>query len=127
MDGFMGWPLELSQRYKQQGIWEGLTISEMVERSARQRPDQVAVTQAGQTLTYAQLIERSKRLAVGLHRAGLQAQDRVVMQLPNSIEFVVTYLALNWIGAIPVMALRARRSGLVTVPTEQPQISAASS
>ncbi len=109
MDGFMGWPLELSQRYKQQGIWEGLTISEMVERSARQRPDQVAVTQAGQTLTYAQLIDRSKRLAVGLHRAGLQAQDRVVMQLPNSIEFVVTYLALNWIGAIPVMALRAHR------------------
>ncbi len=109
MDGFMEWPLELSQHYKQQGIWEGLTISEMVERSARQRPDQVAVTQAGQTLTYAQLIDRSKRLAVGLHRAGLQAQDRVVMQLPNSIEFVVTYLALNWIGAIPVMALRAHR------------------
>ncbi len=109
MDGFIGWPLELSQHYKQQGIWEGLTISEMVERSARQRPDQVAVTQAGQTLTYAQLIDRSKRLAVGLHRAGLQAQDRVVMQLPNSIEFVVTYLALNWIGAIPVMALRAHR------------------
>ena len=109
MDGFIGWPLELSQRYKQQGVWEGLTISEMVERTARQRPDQVAVTQAGQTLTYAQLIDRSKRLAVGLHRAGLQAQDRVVMQLPNSIEFVVTYLALNWIGAIPVMALRAHR------------------
>ncbi|WP_408593610.1 (2,3-dihydroxybenzoyl)adenylate synthase [Limnohabitans sp.] len=109
MDGFIGWPLELSERYKQQGVWEGLTISEMVERSARQRPDQVAVTQAGQTLTYAQLIDRSKRLAVGLHRAGLRAQDRVVMQLPNSIEFVVTYLALNWIGAIPVMALRAHR------------------
>ena len=31
------------------------------------------------------------------------------MQLPNIPEFVTTYLALNWIGAIPVMALRAHR------------------
>ena len=31
------------------------------------------------------------------------------MQLPNIPEFVTTYLALNWIGVIPVMALRAHR------------------
>ena len=31
------------------------------------------------------------------------------MQLPNTIEFVVSYLALNMIGVIPVMALRAHR------------------
>jgi 2,3-dihydroxybenzoate-AMP ligase len=33
----------------------------------------------------------------------------VVLQLPNSIEFVVTFLALTRLGAIPVMALRAHR------------------
>lgn len=109
MDGFIAWPETLSQQYKQQGVWEGLTICDMVQRTALARPDQVAVTQAGQSVTYAQLIDRSKRLAVGLHQQGLQPQDRVVMQLPNSIDFVVTYLALNWMGAIPVMALRAHR------------------
>ena len=36
------------------------------------------------------------------------------MQLPNSLEFVVTYLALTRIGAIPVMALRAHRETEIT-------------
>ena len=40
---------------------------------------------------------------------GLQPQDRVVVQLPNCPEFVSLYLALNYIGVIPVMALRAHR------------------
>ena len=31
------------------------------------------------------------------------------MQLPNGVEFVSLYLALNYIGVIPVMALRAHR------------------
>src|SRR4029077_5939797 len=48
-------------------------------------------------------------LASGLWRLGLRSQDRVVVQLPNCPEFVFLYLALNYIGVIPVMALRAHR------------------
>ena len=33
----------------------------------------------------------------------------MVVQLPNCPEFVILYLALNYIGVIPVMALRAHR------------------
>jgi 2,3-dihydroxybenzoate-AMP ligase len=39
----------------------------------------------------------------------LQPQARAVVQLPNRPEFVSLYLALNYIGVIPVMALRAHR------------------
>jgi len=42
-------------------------------------------------------------------RLGLSPDDRAVVQLPNGLEFVLTYLALNYIGAIPVMALRTHR------------------
>ena len=48
-------------------------------------------------------------MASGLSGAGLKSQERVVVQLPNCPEFVILYLALNYIGVIPVMALRAHR------------------
>ena len=54
-------------------------------------------------------MQSAKRLAGGLSNLGLRPQDRVVVQLPNGPEFVILYLALNYIGVIPVMALRAHR------------------
>ncbi|MCM2251105.1 MAG: AMP-binding protein, partial [Ramlibacter sp.] len=109
LQGFVGWPQELAQRYRDAGLWEGLTVAEMVERTARRLPDKVALVHGVRRVTYAELIAEARRLAVGLLELGLGPQDRVVMQLPNLPEFVTMYLALNWIGAIPVMALRAHR------------------
>ncbi len=109
MQGFVPWPDELAARYRQLGLWEGVTIGEMVARTARRVPDKVAVVAGAQRVSYAGLIESSRRLALGLARAGVGRGDRVVVQLPNTIDFVRTYLALAWIGAVPVMALRAHR------------------
>jgi 2,3-dihydroxybenzoate-AMP ligase len=109
LEGFVGWPEAAAQRYRDSGLWEGLTVSEMVERTARRHPGKVAVIHGERRITYEQLIAQSRRLALGLLALGLKPLDRVVMQLPNVPEFVTTYLALNWIGAIPVMALRAHR------------------
>jgi 2,3-dihydroxybenzoate-AMP ligase len=109
LDGCTAWPEELAVHYRDAGLWEGLTIAEMVERTARRMPDKAAVVHGRQRITYADLMTASRRLAVGLARQGILPRDRVVMQLPNTPEFVTTYLALSWIGAIPVMALRAHR------------------
>jgi 2,3-dihydroxybenzoate-AMP ligase len=103
------WPDELAARYRKQGLWEGVTIAEMVERTALRWPDKVAIVHGDRRTTYAELVSASKRLAAGLARRGIAPRDRVVMQLPNVPEFVTTYLALNWIGAVAVMALRAHR------------------
>ena len=40
---------------------------------------------------------------------GFRPLDRVVFQLPNSIEFVIAFFALLRIGVIPVLALPAHR------------------
>jgi len=109
MEGFVPWPDELAAQYRQRGLWQGLTIGEMVERTARRLPDKVAIVLGDRRVRYAELVEASRRLAIGFARAGIGRGDRVVMQLPNTIDFVLTYLALNWIGAVPVMALRAHR------------------
>jgi 2,3-dihydroxybenzoate-AMP ligase len=109
LEGCVAWPVELAVQYRQAGLWEGLTIAEMVERSARRTPDKVALVHGSRRTTYTELVRDARRLAVGLAQRGIALGDRVVMQLPNVPEFVTAYLAMSWIGAIPVMALRSHR------------------
>jgi 2,3-dihydroxybenzoate-AMP ligase len=107
--GFVTWPPEDLQRWQKEGFRPGCRVADLVRRSASQHRDKVAVIDGARRITYGELVEQVDRLAVALHHHGLKPRDRVVLQLPNSIEFVVTFLALTRLGAIPVMALRAHR------------------
>ena len=49
------------------------------------------------------------RLALNLLDEGLKPLDRVVVQLPNVVEFAYLYFALQKIGSIPIMALPTHR------------------
>ena len=109
LKGCVPWPAEVARRYIEAGLWEGVTVAEMVERTARRLPRKVALVHGEDRITYQDLIRSAKCLASGLLRLGLKPQDRAVVQLPNRPEFVSLYLALNYIGVIPVMALRAHR------------------
>jgi 2,3-dihydroxybenzoate-AMP ligase len=107
--GFVPWTDEEAARYVAAGYWEGLTIAATVEATARRAPGKIAVIDGERRVSYEALCDGVRRLASALLRSGLGRHDRVVMQLPNSLEFVLTYLALTRIGAIPVMALRTHR------------------
>src|SRR4029077_876947 len=97
MEGFVGWPADVAARYRAQGLWEGVTIGEMFARSAQTRPDKVAVLHGDRRLTYAQLLERARDLGARLAGIGLRPGERVLLQLPNTIDFIVAYLALNFL------------------------------
>ena len=109
LEGCVFWPAEFAARYRARGWWEGITIAQMLARSAERSPAKTALVCAGQRLSYRDLVQTSDRLACRFLEAGIQPLDRVVVQLPNGPEFVHTYFALTRIGAIPVMALRAHR------------------
>src|SRR6478609_7163442 len=98
LQGCVPWPEDMARRYIEAGLWEGITVAEMIERTARRQPGHVAVIQGDRRITYEELVQSAKRLASGLSGAGLQSQERVVVQLPNSPEFVILYLALNYLG-----------------------------
>ena len=106
---FTPWPAELATRYREAGLWEGVGVAGMVARTAMYRGEHIAVVSSERRLTYTALIDEVDRLAAGFVDLGLRAGDRVVVQLPNIVEFVTVYLALNRLGAVPVMALRAHR------------------
>jgi benzoate-CoA ligase family protein len=63
---------------------------------------ETAVTGVGGSLSYAELHDRVCRAAAGLRAAGLGPEQRVVMFMADSPEFVIVYLAAMRIGAIPV-------------------------
>ena len=109
MEGFVAWPEDVAARYRASGLWEGVTIGEMFARSARRWPEKLALVHGEQRLTYAALLARCQDRAARFAGLGLRPSELVLLQLPNTIEFVVSYLALNMIGVIPVMALRAHR------------------
>lgn len=107
--GTVPWPAEIAQHYRDRGWWEDRTLGELLHEAAGRRPDRVAVVDDGVRLTYAQLAARADATAVALRRLGLDRDHRILVQLPNSWEFIVLTWACFRSGVIPVMALPAHR------------------
>lgn len=109
MEGFVPWPADLVERYRAAGYWAGTTIGEMFDASVRAHAGRTALVSAGRRYTYAEVGHRVHRLASHLLRLGIKTYDRVILQLPNSAEFVLAYFACQKIGAIPMTCLPAYR------------------
>ena len=109
LQGCTAWPEEFARRYRQQGYWSDITLNDMLRLSAAAAPDRVALVHGARRMSYAQLVSAIDRLAGRLIGLGFKPLDRVVFQLPNSIDFVIAFFALLRIGVIPVLALPAHR------------------
>ncbi|GHG94993.1 (2,3-dihydroxybenzoyl)adenylate synthase [Streptomyces rubradiris] len=106
------WPPEFAERYRAAGYWRGQTFGDMLRERAAAHPDRTALVDPAperRTWTYRELDERADRLAAGFLARGIRKGDRVVVQLPNTGEFVEVVFALFRIGALPVYALPAHR------------------
>lgn len=113
LPGFVPWPEDVAARYRAEGIWLGLTIPEVVERTIAEVPGKVALIDGGRQVTYRELGEAVDRLACAFVRLGLEPLDRAIFQLGNGANLVVSFLALIKAGVIPVMALPAHRESEV--------------
>ncbi len=114
LEGCVPWPDELAQEYRRAGYWTGDTLGELSRRWARDYGGRIALVAADRRWTYRELDARADRLTAGLHRLGIGTADRVVVQLPNTPEFVVLCLALFRLGALPVLALPPHRHNEIT-------------
>jgi 2,3-dihydroxybenzoate-AMP ligase len=109
LENCVEWPQSTVEEYQRLGLWRDETIDEAIEVAARRTPDKTALIAGALKVSYAELIEKSERLANGLFDVGLRPGNRFVVQLPNRSEFAILYLALSKLGALPVMALPAHR------------------
>lgn len=83
------------------------TLTRFLEERIERSPDKVALVFEGRDgevseFSYADIGERSARIAGGLDRLGVGRDDKVVLHLPNCPEFVLTFFALARLGAVGV-------------------------
>jgi 2,3-dihydroxybenzoate-AMP ligase len=109
MTDFPAWSAEDRKRYKEAGCWRGETFPAMLQERAERFGKRVALTSGDSRMTYSELNQRAESLAGGLHRRGIKAGDRVVVQLPNIPAFLEVIFALFRLGALPVFALPLHR------------------
>jgi long-chain acyl-CoA synthetase len=88
-----------------------LNLASTITESAARSPAAVAVRLGGLELTYAELDDRSARLATLLHEKGVQQGDRVGVMLPNVLEFPISYYGVLRAGGVvvPMNVLLKRR------------------
>ncbi|MDT0466921.1 long-chain-fatty-acid--CoA ligase [Streptomyces gibsoniae] len=89
-------------------------LAEFLTRTAQRQPERPALRLDTQITTYAELDERSARVAALLRAEGVGPGDRVALMLPNVPEFVVLYYGILRAGAIVVPMnplLKAREIG----------------
>jgi len=109
LDGVVRFPPEFAARYRARGYWEDRSLRETFDELFARHADRVAIIDRDRHVTYAELDRRATQLALNLLDAGLRPLDRVVVQLPNVVEFAYLYFALQKIGCIPIMALPTHR------------------
>ena len=124
-------PADLVRDYQARGWWAGESVDALFARTAAaggdvealvDPPNRVALDgRAPERLGWATLADRVQRLCVVLDAAGLRKDDRVVAQLPNTVDAVLLFLACARMGLIlspVVMQYRAHELEHVVALTE---------
>ena len=110
-----GWPSDTAARYRQLGYWTEETFADFVEDRTARFADHLAVVGQDargrtQRWTYAELGARARATAARFAQLGVRPGDRVVVALPNLVDYVRTVLGLLRLGALPVFALPTHRA-----------------
>jgi 2,3-dihydroxybenzoate-AMP ligase len=109
LPGVTPFPPEFAARYRAAGYWEDRPLIDHFDEAFRQFGNRAALITGNERVTYRQLGEHAERLARHLLDLGYRPLDRVVLHLPNVAEFVYLYFALQYIGAVPLLALPLHR------------------
>lgn len=103
-------PEEKIRDYVEKGWWRSTTLLDAFDGWVAARADQAAVSDPinlpdltgaePETLTWSELSDRVHDVATRLHENGIRQGDVVVVQLPNTVALIATYLALWRLGAV---------------------------
>lgn len=77
-----------------------MNLAQFVLAQCRTAPDRIAVRMDADSLSYGDLDRRSEQVAAGLEHLGVRRGDRVMMIAENSVEHLVSYLAVARLAAI---------------------------
>jgi long-chain acyl-CoA synthetase len=85
-------------------VYPTTTLGRIVDQSADRFGDATALIYGDARWTYRELLSRVNRMAGGLASLGVRRGERVLLTLPNCPEFVVTFFAVQKLGAVVINA-----------------------
>lgn len=88
--------MALAERFR------GRSVAEVLSIRAAEAPDHPMVVLGDRRLTYGQVEAKADALAAALYELGIEAGDRIALNLPNWPEFIVAMFAAAKLGAIIV-------------------------
>lgn len=78
------------------------SLAPLIESRARENPDRTIAMNGERTWSYGHVERQASSLAAALTELGLGSGDRIAVNLPNCIEWVVSLLACAKLGAVVV-------------------------
>lgn len=91
---------ERKKLYYSRGDWTTKTVFDTFSTSVHKYPQNIALVDNKQTLSYKALYDIVMKFSSGLMELGIKKGDFVSVQLPNCAENVIAYLSCAKIGAI---------------------------
>lgn len=79
-----------------------MRLEGLLAAHALRRPEHTAIVSGAVRMRYGELLARVQRVAHGLHTLGVKQGDRVLLVLPNCVEFVIAEYAAFSVGAVVV-------------------------
>ncbi len=113
------WPEELRDRYRAAGLWTDETFDEFVTDRTTRFADNLAVVGKDahgndHRWTYRDLAAQAEHAAGVLSGVGVREGDRVIVALPNVVEFAAFIAGCFRLGALPVFAQPGHREAELT-------------
>jgi long-chain acyl-CoA synthetase len=71
-------------------------------KACEKYPDNSALIYLGEKFTYRELKEYIERFATALHDLGIRKDDKIMLYIPNTPQFLIAYLGAQLIGGVPV-------------------------
>ena len=87
-------------KYEHLEGWERCGFGEQLDKWAEKYGERTAVTDSEDEISYMELKQKADCLAAAFLRKGILKGDKVLVQLPNRISFVIVFCAFqDWGGA----------------------------
>jgi cyclohexanecarboxylate-CoA ligase len=86
--------------FRDTGLWQQETAIDWVRRAAEATPERTAIQGGGAKISFAGLQAQVDELAGGLASLELGHGDVIAVQLPNTVEFILSFLAITRIGGV---------------------------
>src|SRR2546421_11931282 len=77
-------------------------VAKLLDRHAKDRPEQVAYWDSSRSITYAHLARNTAAIAANLAKAGVREGDRIAIYLPNGVDWIEACFAGLRAGAVVV-------------------------